>query len=240
MRTLKNITILALLAFWYWGCESNNHQPETTVIYPVEPFTEVLINGVYEVDFVSDTSTYIIVKTNSAYQSAFDIAQDSFRLTISDDISLKYMRDLRLPKIQIHFTRMERLVVNGAPKIRNRDTLHLQKLTVAIGAESADVNLVLKANQLNFYNNYQSNGKYSFSGQVDRFRVAAQANIQLDARQLEAIEKSIAQNSVGDIYAGACSLLKVEITNRGNIFYSGAPQIDTLAWTSTGKLLYLP
>lgn len=232
-------TYILIISSLCISCESlfNLEGNMVTNTYELSKADRIIVEGVYNVVFSHDSLNVIEVLAGSKVVEDIKFNYDSSSLTINDHIVFGNFKNITKPTIIIHFTTINTIKIDAACNVSTLVPINLPSLNMSATGDVAYFDMEFAGGSFGIYNNRQTNGKYTFRGEVHSCVTSAYASAIYNLEELDAESKIVENNSINDIKAGTCAHLKVGIYNRGNIYYSGIPQIDTVALESSGKLI---
>jgi hypothetical protein len=159
-------------------------------------------------------------------------------LILENSNSCFYQRDYKKVKANIHYKNLRNLNLYEPCKLTTQKPI-TGTLSLVVQAEMAEVDIDINSDRFYFYNHTTTGGKYTFRGLVDYSSIAGYYTAQFNLDELQARHLIVNNSSIGDMYVNASEILEVQIHHRGNIYYTGDPEIRIDSISGSGQLIHL-
>jgi hypothetical protein len=235
------VTSIILLLFSF-SCKKENRgdcfKSAGTVIEEIREFSgidSVEIEKYVDVIFIQDTVEKVIVKTGQNLLPLLKTFQIDKKLYIQNHNTCDWVRSYKTPyEVYIHVKNLKGINANGTGKIYSENKLSGDYLRISNTAMS-DINLDLNYKDVIVYvfgfGNLNLKGS---AGMIDAF-LGGSCNV--DFKEIPCAFGYISTSSTGDTYINPFKELGVNIRGRGNVFYTGNPQIVRENYTDKGRLI---
>lgn len=234
------IGLLSGIIMTFGSCESDScfkseGDPKVLQVLTSD-YDTLYIDGIFNVILIEDTNSYIEFEggENQLANVRANLDGTHIHLENQDDCFLHPEQS----KIDayVHFRSLLGLHINSPCKLTSETPLTTLKY-VYVHQRLAEVDIELDRTGFYLYNIPAAAGIYKLRGYVDRCKLAIYYTPKCDFEHLMTRELIVENRSVGDLKVNASEMMIVRIFNRGNIYYSGSPEIiiDTIA--GTGQLL---
>jgi hypothetical protein len=199
-------------------------------------FETLKVQGILHVILVQDTMCFVEFEGGDKVLKYISAENSDSTVWLNNTNSCFYLRDYEKAKAYVHFTHLNKIDLFEVCKVESSAALDsLYYMTVQ--GLMAEINIELNTDRFGFYNNTTTGGVYTFRGYCDRLTLSGYYTAKINTEGIVARSFSVNNSALSDIYVSATEFLKVQIHNKGNIYYSGSPQIviDTIA--GSGRLL---
>jgi len=205
-------------------------------IYETGYFLDVNARGMFEIILVQDSVYYIELEGGDKVleYTAVSVIDSSVYLDNSNECY--FLRDYEKIKCYLHYADNLQLNLFETCKVTSQNPV-TTNLLLTVPAELAEVDILLNNSHFHFYNHKTTGGTYTFRGFSDRCIISGYYSARFVLSGLTSREMHINNSSIGDMHVNADEVLNVEIHNKGNIYYSGAPVIVIDSISGSGKLL---
>lgn len=219
------------------GCFENGRSEVVEEIY-ITSYTELSVYGMFELILVSDTMDYVEFVTRES-------VLEHLKATVVDEILLLdnsnncfYQRDYKKVKAYIHYKSLRQINLHEACKLTSKYPLE-NTMDLTIQSEMAEVDIEINAERFFFYNNRTTGGKYTFRGYADYANISGYYTAQFIMKELVVRDLVLNNSSISDMYVNPIEKLEVEIHHRGNVYYTGSPEIIIDSITGSGQLIHV-
>ncbi len=237
------LTLITGLILTLTGCERNPCFSEggndRVRIVEVDSFATLNVRGMFDMQLIPDTLNYVEFITRESVMDHLDAQVDREAvLTLTNSFDCFYQRDFTKVKAFVHYSDAKTVNVYEAGRISSVDSLP-GRLHLTIQTDMADVDVILATERFSFYNHTTTGGVYRFSGTSQHASIAGYYTAKFDLADLTSGTLVLNNSSIGDMQANALDLLRVQIHNRGNILYTGTPEIEIDSISGSGRLIPL-
>lgn len=241
-RTLSTYTVLFVSAILFMACESNGcfekSGREVSEEIHVDRYSELNVYGMFQVVLMPDTADYVEFVTRESVLPQLSAEVEDEILILHNSFNCFYQRDYGKVKAFIHFSDLRRISLYE-PCLLTTDHPLENTISLVVQAEMAEVDMVINAERFYFYNHMTTGGKYTFQGTADYSSIAGYYTAQFNIEKFEVRHLKLNNSSIGDMYANARERLEVEIHHRGNIYYTGSPEIVVDSISGSGQLIHV-
>jgi hypothetical protein len=241
MNGIKNILLyFSVLICVLYSCETDSclhgTGDQTQIRIETGFFETLKVKGILDVILIQDTICFVELDGGDKVLNYVTAEIVDSALWLNNTNSCFYFRDYAKTKVYVHFTHLNRIDLFEACRLASKGCLDsLYYLTVQ--GPMAEVDLELNTNRFSFYNNKTTGGLYTFRGNCDNLVISGYYIAKINLEGITARNFSVNNSSLSDFYVSATELLKIQIHNRGNIYYSGNPEIIIDSISGNGMLL---
>jgi hypothetical protein len=190
----------------------------------------------YEIILVQDSVYYIELEGGDKVLDYTTVSNTDSVVYLDNSNECFFLRDYEKIKCYLHFS--DRLVLSLFETCRVTSRLPVTSVfTLIVPAEMAEVDIQLNNPHFHFYNHRTTAGTYTFRGYSDLSVISGFYSARFDLSALTSREMHVNNSSIGDMHVNAAEVLKVQIHNTGNIYYSGSPQIIIDSVSGSGNLI---
>jgi hypothetical protein len=234
---MKNFLIyLVLSSFILTSCQKILfNEDETTREIILEDFKTVKIHGIFNIVLIQDSLNKVVI-TGKNNINSIDAWLQNDELIIDDPSKMSFNSDKN--RLELHFSNLETLVTFNPVSVSNTDTLRADLFIYDAVVEVAEVNLVVDCNIL-VVGSANTIGNFRLSGKADYCYLYCRYGCNFFAGRLSCRYVEIYNESVGDVYIGACENIKAFIRSPGNIYYYGTPDIEIAEKRGDGRIISL-
>ena len=224
---IKSYIILIVTLLIYVSCDEMwiDNGPIKTKEIKSDPFTEVIINDVFDVELIQDTIYKIEVIAGSKIVDNVDVENENNTIKIKNTSSNEWLHEYERVKLKIYFTNIDSIILNEPCTVFNEDTIHVDNLLIHALGEYIDLNLTLDLQQLHFANSESSAGVYTLKGKTNKYSCWVRGSGILKAEDFLVQNMYLRSQSISDCYVHVENNLTVYFENTGYIYYKGNPSI---------------
>ncbi len=237
-----NVATSIILLLFSFSCKKENRgdcfKSAGEIVEEIRLFSgidTVEIERYVDVIFVQDTVEKVIVKSGRNLLPLIKTIQIDKKLYIRNHNTCDWVRKYKIPyEVYVHVKSVKGINANGTGKIYSLNKLSGDYLKISNTAMS-EIALDLNYKDIIVYvfgfGNLTLKGN---AGMIDAF-LGGSCNINF--KEIPCAFGYISTSSTGDTYINAFKELGVNIRGRGNVFYSGNPQIVRENYTDKGRLI---
>ncbi len=204
----------------------------------LDSFSHVIVYGIYDVELKQDTVHKLIIEGVEDYISDIRAQAENDTLIIRD-IQKNIFRIEERPVLYLHFSDINYLWTFNPVKVTSNDTLKLDWFYYYPIGEIGEARLIVKCDFFGLDNSANTLGRFYISGTAHMARFYNRYGSSIYADSLRSRVVHVYNESVGDVYVNADSLLQVFIWGPGNIYYSGDPAVQIVEKRNTGQVIKL-
>ncbi len=208
---------------------------KTKQVYETGYFREVNARGMFEIILVQDSFYYIELEGGDKVLEYTGVKNIDSILYLDNSNDCFFLRDYEKIKCYVHFTDYFVISLFDVCKVTSQHPI-TSNLTMIVPAEMAEVDIQLDNPHFHFYNHRNTGGSYTFRGFCDWCVISGYYAAKFDLSSLMTREMNINNSTIGDIYVRADELLRVQIHNKGNVYFYGSPEIIIDSISGTGQL----
>lgn len=222
------------------GCEPDYCLRGSGDMKIVEVFTDdydtLVINGILTVILIEDSLDYVAFEGGENKLEMVSAVRMHSRLQLNNTNNCFVRPEKERVTARVHFTDLNSLLIGETCYVKTEKPLTTLK-SIDFRAKMAELDIALDRPAFILYSNKASGGNLKLSGFVDRCTFIIYYTMNTDFTELDTRTLSIYHHAITDFYVNAAEQLQVSIYNKGNVYYSGFPEIivDTLA--GTGRVL---
>jgi hypothetical protein len=190
----------------------------------ISEFNEIYIEDIFEIYLIQDTVCKIEAKGGSNLLPNLEFnVNEEHRLTIYDNNSYSWSRDYDKIELFISVDSLRWLQLNAPSKIISQNTLITPELKILSLSDFSEIDIDIKCGNFYIVNSEPSGGIIYIKGHTNTFKFWARGSLQVNAENFIAKNVTVKTESIGNCYVSASESLNVEISNTGNIYYTGNP-----------------
>ncbi|HAN17233.1 MAG: hypothetical protein A2X13_00110 [Bacteroidetes bacterium GWC2_33_15] len=241
MKSNTGITIyIILLLFIVTGCDNTlfNSGDISRLDTPVEEFTEVYINDIFEVYLYQDTVCKLSIEGGSNLLPNIEYKVVDGKLSVSDNNSAQWSRNYDKMKLHISSKKLLYMDIHESSSIQCIDTLITPQLKVFSITDYSDISLLIQCDNFYFVNEGTSGAYLEIKGTAKNVGMWARASAIIKADEFISENMTFETESIGNSYIHVKNKLVVEILNSGKVYYKGNPEtIEYLNEGAKSKLI---
>ena len=207
----------------------------TSRIFETGYYNKANARGMFEIILVQDSVYYIELQGGDKVLGYAEVSIIDSSVYFDNLNECYFLRDYEKIKCYLHYAGNLQLNLFETCKVTSQNPV-TTSLILTVPAEMAEVNILLDNSHFHFYNHKTTGGSYTFRGFSDRCIISGYYSARFVLSDLTSREMHINNSSIGDMHVNANELLEVEIHNKGNIYYSGSPEIVIDSISGSGKL----
>lgn len=208
------------------------------LVEDVRLFTDidsVEIDKYVDVIFVQDTIEKVIVKTGKNLLPHLKTYKVENKLFIQNNNTCDWVRSYSVPyKVHVYVKNLKGIIANGTGKISSANQLTGNYINIR-NTSMSEINLDLNYNDIIVY--VFGFGNLTLKGQAGMIDAFLGGSCNINFKQIPCAFGYISTSSTGDTYINSYKELGVNIRGRGNVYYTGNPQIVYEKYSDKGKLL---
>ena len=232
-----DIAAVLLMACEPNGCFEKNGAVVTEEV-PVTSYTELSVYGKFDIVLMPDTADYIEFITRESVLPHLSAEVLDSTMILHNSFNCFYQRDFRKVKANIHYSNLKKINLYEATKLTTGEPIE-STISIVVQAEMAETDLDIRAERFYFYNHKTTGGIFTFRGTADYSSISGFYTAQFNLEKFEVRHLKLNNSSISDMYANAREKLEVEIHHRGNIYYTGNPEIVIDSISGTGQLIHI-
>ena len=210
-----------------------------TEIRPVGDFSEIIINGGFNIYLQQSDSSYVLVKSYQNLMEGIITRVDSSILIIEDDIRCRWIRSFNQENsVWIFVKDLKYIDFRGTGTVRSIDTLKgNESLVVEIHDGSGNLDLTIDYGSVYLYQ-HLAYGNVSISGICNTLQLSAQSLGIVDCRNLRSYKTMVNHSGPNSVFIYPEFLLEARVNARGNVYYKGYPLVKMYI-NGSGRLIPL-
>lgn len=224
------------------SCKKENRRDCFTssgaVVKDIRLFTDidsVEIDKYVDVIFIQDTVEKVIVQTGKNLMPLLKTYKIENKLYIQNNNTCDWVRSYSVPyKVHVHVKNLKGIVANGTGKISSANQLIGNYINIRNTAMS-EINLDLNYKDVIVY--VFGFGNLTLKGHAGMIDAFLGGSCNIDFKQIPCAFGYISTSSTGDTYINAYKELGVNIRGRGNVYFTGNPQIVYEKYSDKGRLI---
>jgi hypothetical protein len=197
-------------------------------------FHTLNISGIFNIILVQDSTYHLIIKGKNDINSVKVFA-------ISDTLFIADKRRMTLnPEkntIEIHFTRLERIVTRDPVNVTNRGTIKCEEFFLDALGEISNYRLNIDCRYLQLVNSANTLGDFYLKGKASDCYFFNRYGSRIFADSLQSLTTTVINESVGDVRINASENINAFIHGPGDILYHGTPSVDLAEKKGTGNVI---
>lgn len=204
----------------------------TTVDYDVDPFTELELDGVFNVYIQQGEKVGVSVETDENLHDYVIVEGRGDKLKIDTKRRVNIRKKNRL-NVYVTVQDLERLIISGVGNVQTENTLQLKDLDLRIKSVG-NVELDLEADNLE--GDFDSVGNIRLSGKIGKADIRNGGVGKLAAYDLENETLNLKASGVGKTEVYASKEIAIKSSGVGNVYYKGDAVITDLNIRGVGKV----
>lgn len=242
---MKNKYAIWLIVFIFGGAflslcqaQSSWERSGRTVLEerPVESFTALEINGIFEVYLQQDGVEKLEIEADEYALESVEVYQRGDKLRIKRSVNCRRFGNFGKVRLYITVDNLYDLEINGACDLRCDEPIRLQNLQFECN-NVGRTELVIEAEKLDIQTN--TVGKVYLAGSADTVHLENTSLSRINAYDLYAQVLHLKNTSMGGIRIRAEKELYIDSTGVGNIYCKGDPQVKRTTINGFGKVRFL-
>ena len=207
-----------------------------TEIRQLESFDTLHINRRLEVTLIEDSVDYVSIRGGENLIPQFITEVKNGALTLKNDNRCNFVRSYKIPiQMEVHFTKLRKVISYGSSIINCPDTIHQKDLTFEFWNSSTDLNLLVDNSQLEIIQHTGASNVF-VKGRTDNLLVYSASLGFGDYDELSCKNVYVQTLSSADCRVFADSTFYFKVNGNGNIYYKGNGEVIYLERTSGGNV----
>ncbi len=186
--------------------------------YTVKPFTELYLQGPYEIHLSQGETNSLTIVTTNNYFERLEVNSETGRLEII--LEGKNLRNTKAIEVWIQVKRLERLEIEGAVDLECENQLITDNMKLEFDG-AGDVELDLKASKV--ISEISGVGEFTIEGETDYHKVSFDGIGSYDASGLRSKYTLVDSNGIGSVKVYASASFKGHASGIGSVEYYGDP-----------------
>ncbi len=238
---IKNYIIASVFVILLGRCEADRclHSAGKKIKVRVETgdFKQIEIMNMFHVILVQDTVEFVEIEAGENEIEYIHAENTDGILFLDDENKCFWLRDYELIRVYVHIDDIDNLNIQEVSLLTSHVPItdHFQ---IGVQARLAEADLEYDSEVVAFYTNKTTGGRYKFKGHSERCFLYSTYSSVIQADSLITQHADIYNHSIGNISIHVTNSLHVEITNSGNVYYSGEVTDIEQEISSTGKLIH--
>jgi hypothetical protein len=233
------ISALIIITTLFLGCKKTifgvGNESKKTI--ELNEYSEIVLNSSFDIELIPDIKDYAEITAGEKIINDIKLKIKSNRLTINDYSSYNWIKGLNIPKIKLHYTNIDSILITEACKIRNSDIIKSDtRFKIRSTTPFTDIKLNIDVNRLNIITAEKQEGYIILSGKATHCLIANYGTVTLDTRNLYSESMDIYHNNISSCYVRAKSWARVIICRKGDVYMHGYPPTIERIQHGTGKL----
>jgi hypothetical protein len=241
MRSL--IKILLYLLPWLImqvGCDNDPclHGTGEEIVVSVSTgyFRNVEVYGIFDVILKEDTMSFVEFRGGEEVLKYVEAAVNDSLLRLYNNNSCFFLRSYKRIRATVHYQDIDKFIVKVTSHVSSDGPVsHIN--SIQVHGEMAEIDIELASDNFLFYNHTTVGGIFIFKGYCDHCNISNYYTANCDISGLSVHSFYVTNASLCDLYVNADEFLQVRILNKGNIYYSGSPEIVIDTISGSGRLL---
>ncbi len=204
----------------------------TTVDYEVDPFTDLELDGVFNVYINQGEKAGVSVETDENLQDFVIVEGRGDKLRIDTRRKMNIRRKSRM-NIYVTVQDLEKLRISGVGNVESTNTLEFKNLDLRIKSVG-NVELDIVADNLD--GDFDSVGNIRLSGKIGNAYITNGGVGKLAAYDLENETLKLKASGVGKTEVYATKEIAIKSSGVGNVYYKGEAVITDLNIRGVGKV----
>ncbi|GEM_PF-6933060 len=233
------LSILTILITLTIGCKKSifGVGKETNKTFDLNQYSEIVLNNSFDIEFIPDIKDYAEVTAGEKVMKDISLDVKKNRLTINDNSSFNWIKGLNLPKIRLHYTNIDSILITETCKLRNVDTIkNRSNFKIRSTTPYIDIKLTVDVNKLTIISSEKQEGYILISGKSEHFHIANYGTTTLDSRNLYSNSIDIYHNNISPCHIRARIWARVIICKKGDVYIHGATSTIQRIQHGTGNL----
>ncbi len=240
-KIIGAVFISVILLFTLGSCEKgcfDGAGEDSHVRVQISDFKIIKIQKNYAIHLVQDSANFVELKGKENLISSIKPKVVGNTLSFDDNNSCEILKGHHESHIYIHFSQIEKINIEGSPKIYSKDTLFFNNLVIENMGDIATWNFILKAKALNI--KIQSVvGEMTIKGSVEKILLYTSGMNHCFFEDLHCNYAEVNHTSIGNIYLNVIERLNLDINASGDFYCYGNPpqQTVTIKESERGKFI---
>ncbi len=235
-RQKDSLIVIAMVLssfFLLQQCQLNykrgNGDIETAEI-KVEPFTQINLGGIYEVELIPGKKPLVVIETDENLIPYINVEVFDDMLNINNVHNIKATRGIL---IRVFYQELTRIHSSGASKISNNEPVKAKNLKIGLSG-SGTIRLEIDASFVDV--SMSGAGLITLSGKAETLEGRLSGAGMLDAVELETNHCKLNLSGIGGAEVWATDMLEASVSGIGGIKFKGHPKVIERQVTGLGKI----
>ncbi|HNX43252.1 MAG TPA: head GIN domain-containing protein [Bacteroidales bacterium] len=187
----------------------------------VPAFSKIKLNGDANITLTSDSTALFLIKGEKNILDEYRVEVVNKTLVIKSEHCLRSHEQVTL---QIPYTELESVVINGSGSVYANETVRSESLDLKING-SGDFELPVEVQDLT--GSISGSGDLLLKGSAKNLEYTINGSGNIETPDLTSEQCSVTVNGSGDCSVWATGNLKVKVHGSGDVYYKGNPAIQT-------------
>jgi hypothetical protein len=215
-----------------------NPEPDVTEKIQVDPFGEITVNGIFNIELRNDSLFSVTMTGKMSILDNISINVHGNSLVLDDMNRRRWLPDYPRVSLVISFPDVALLWLNAPVTLYSTDTLRVRNLDIVSAGQFAGVDLTLTATAVSLRTSGNDFSFFTLRGYAERSYIRIYGSAQVDAGGLATGETQVRNYSIGHAWVNAENRLRVWLEHYGNVYYRGDPdEVIIESMRSEGRLL---
>ncbi|GEM_PF-6110380 len=203
-------------------------------------FSEISVEKLFNVELIQDSVNYLIIKGEENLISDVIAKVEDSILILSHQISAKWLQSTERIELELHLKSVSRISLKADCKIFSSNVLKNKEIGILQAAKLVEANFIFDCENVYFWNNGNTIGKYVFSGKTQKLHLWMYALSYVFAENLICENAFISQHSQENCNIFVRNSLEYEIFEVGNIVCYSEPQhVLEKTLSKKGKIIFI-
>lgn len=194
-----------------------------------EPFDTIRVEGMMHVVLFTDTAQFAEVVCPHNLHDRIGVMLANGNLHLSNDIAARFLSGYEHVRVELHLRphTLHDVYISAPCSLITADTLRSTQFGLVVRTPYVHTDITLSTPYAYISSHWaDAHGEFHIAGRAEYANISMFVGANsFDGRQLTAHTVSILHHSLADALLGPCQVLHAGAHGRGNIFYSGLPQL---------------
>jgi len=187
----------------------------------VPAFSKIKLNGDANISLTADTSALLVIRGEKNILDEYRVEVVNKTLVIKSEHCLRSHEQVTL---QIPYTELESVVINGSGSVYANETVKANSLDLKING-SGDFELPVEVQDLS--GTISGSGDITLKGSAVNQEYTINGSGNIETSGLSSGQCQVTVNGSGDCSVWVTGNLKVKVHGSGDVYYKGNPAIQT-------------
>ncbi len=234
-----NIFIVFFIILSILSCDSDKNRcmksagEITTEKFPLNTFSKVQINSVFDIYFKIDSEYSISINAGKNLIPFIEHEVIDNELVLTNKNTCEWLRKRIKPKLIITCPNLKEITIFEACDINSIDSLYFENLSIQNWAGILKTNMLLSGDSL-FFRSHASTGDYKFEGKCNYAYIYNVGNGYFKGRKLFCNKIHLVHKSIGESEVNPIKKLIIENIKYGKVYSFGTECPEIISYADEG------
>jgi hypothetical protein len=209
---------------------------EETFKVKLENYSEIDVNGLFDVVLVQDTLTFARFTCGENLFGRVSVSQKGDVVTCSELTDMNWTRTYKRTRMELHFKELNLLIINTCSDIVSESTIKSSLLSIWDNSDVSQLDLSVDCTTFKLAVSKNNFGIYKIAGVTRNSALELDGSAHFRTENLIADSCNVFHNGIGDCYVNATRILAGELSQNGRLYYKYYPELIITVDTRKGKI----